>query len=199
MSGAGCFSFWWFACGDLETGQRTSSAIVYIFKHLFKDNDGEPYDCLNYSDDCGGVARSVDAWIAFYALGALLVKAGLEESIDKAYPPSTFMAYLGVQFDTETMEKLVTPEKLDELEPELERFSTFEVVTKSQLQSITHKLLWVSSCVQNSRIFLSRMISEIKRAKKNHHKIRLSNEVKCDIKWWKHFIRNFSGVSPTHS
>ena len=67
-------------------GQRTTSAVVYIFKNTCKDTAGNPFDVLNYSDDFGGVGRSVDAWVAFYALGALLEHIGLEESVDKVAP-----------------------------------------------------------------------------------------------------------------
>ena len=81
-------------------GQRTTSAIVFIFRKLYKDKSGKPYDVLNYSDDVGSAARSIDAWIAFYAFGALFTRVGLEESLDKAFPPSTYMPYLGVQFDS---------------------------------------------------------------------------------------------------
>jgi hypothetical protein len=176
-------------------GQRTTSAVVYIFKKTCKDKAGNPFDALNYSDDFGGVGRSVDAWVAYYALGALLERIGLEESLDKASPPSTSMAYLGVQFDSEKMEKTVTPERILELKEALERFILKEVATKSELQSIAHKLLWVSTCVVNSRIFVSRIISDIKKLEKNHHKIKFSPEVKMDLSWWKHFISKFSGVS----
>ena len=142
-------------------GQRTTSAVVFIFKKSYKDKNGKPFDCLNYSDDFGGVARSVDAWVSFYAMGALLTRIGLEESVDKAFPPSTFMPYLGVQFDTIKMEKTVTPERMQELRTALDHFIVKEVATKSELQSITHRLLWVSTCVTNSRIFVSRLSSEI--------------------------------------
>ena len=47
----------------------------------------------------------------------------------------------------------------------------------------------------NSRIFVSRLISEIKKLKKNHHKIRLSTDVKLDLSWWKYFLKEFAGVS----
>ena len=72
------------------------------------------------------------------------------------------MAYLGVQFDSEKMEKTVTPERILELKEALERFILKEVATKSELQSIAHKLLWASMCVVSSRIFVYCIISDSK-------------------------------------
>ena len=53
-------------------GQKTTTALVYIFKNRGIAFDGIVFDSLNYSDDIGGVDRGVRAWVAFYSFQALL-------------------------------------------------------------------------------------------------------------------------------
>ena len=45
----------------------------------------------------------------------MLQKCGIEESVNKACPPSTIMPFLGVLFNTETMTLEITPERLEEI------------------------------------------------------------------------------------
>ena len=62
--------------------------------------DSKPVHVLNYCDDIGGADRGIRAWRLFYMYQALLTKLGFQESKKKAFPPSTRMPYLGIQFDT---------------------------------------------------------------------------------------------------
>ena len=177
-----------------QAGQRTTSAVVYIFKKNSRELFGQQFNCLNYSDDLAGAEHGVRAQEAFDYMSNLLLKLGLAESADKASPPSTTMEYLGVEFDTVLMEKRVTKARLQELDSALNEWLVKVVATKRELQSILHKLLWVVSCVQNSRVFVSRIIGEIRRLDKNHHRIRLSDEIKKDFRWFKTFLGHFNGV-----
>ena len=74
---------------------------------------------------------------------------------------------------------------------------------KSDLQSILGKLLWVSRTVRFSRVFVSRIIAEIRKLDKQYEKTTLSREIKKDFLWWNTFLEEFSGVeiipSPTVS
>ena len=176
-------------------GQKTTTAVVFIFKRRGIGYDGIEFDCLNYCDDSGGVDKGVRAWVAYYMFRALLTELGLVEAIEKSHPPATQMPYLGIQYCTETMTKTVTPERLIDLEAELDMFCIKTKASKTELESILHKLLWVSVCVKSSRVFVSRIISAMKKLKKNHHKLTLDAEILADIKWWRRFIREYSGVS----
>ena len=40
-------------------GQKTTTALVYIFENRGKKFDGRIFDALNYSDDVGGVERGI--------------------------------------------------------------------------------------------------------------------------------------------
>ena len=93
------------------------------------------------------------------------------------------------------MTKAVTPERLSELETSLDFTLQKKKVTKGDLESLVHKLLWVSTCVKSSRCFVYRILSAMKQLRSRHHHIRLDPDTKADIIWWRRFIRSFSGVS----
>ena len=52
----------------------------------------------------------------------------------------------------------------------------------------------MASCVKNSRVFVSRIITELKKLDKNHHRTKLSDEIRKDFRWFKLFLKSFNGV-----
>ena len=154
-----------------------------------------PFNTLNYSDDFAGAQSSFErAQLSYLAMGNLLKALGLTDSLDKALGPSQVMTYLGIQFDSVKLEISVDPSKCHELKVDLVTWARKTTATKSDLQSILGKLIWVSKAVKFSRVFVSRIINEIKILKNQKDKIRLSNDVKKDFVWWKQFMEVFNGV-----
>ena len=66
-------------------------------------------------DDFAGCETGHRATEAFEALGELLQTLGIEESREKACPPSTTMTFLGVEFDTKMMSMRIDKYKLQEI------------------------------------------------------------------------------------
>ena len=62
------------------------------------------------------------------------------------------------------------------------------------MQSILGKLLWVSKAVRFSRVFVSRIIAEVRKLKSQSDKVILSHEIKKDFLWWDTYLKEFSGV-----
>ena len=177
-----------------QAGQRTTTAVVYIFKKNSAESFAQEMNCLNYCDDMAGAENGEFAWTAYYYMSVLLAELGLVESLDKACPPNTTMEYLGVEFNSVTMEKRVTMARVQELDSALDEWLVKIHATKRELQSILHKLLWIVSCVKNSRLFVSRIIAELRRLDKNHHRVKLSNEIRKDFRWFKCFLQTFNGI-----
>ena len=168
--------------------QRVTTAVSWICSQR-----GQPV--FNYLDDFIGVALPSTAAIAFGDLGDLLFSLGLIESTDKASPPSTRMVCLGVELDTNALTLSVSRERLDELECLLAHWLTKRTTTKSALQSLVGKLVFVSKCVRQSRVFISRILSLLRTIKFNHHHVNLNAEFRKDIRWWCRFLRSYNGVS----
>ena len=70
--------------------QRFTTALAFLFFKL-------GYAAVNYLDDFGGAEVPERAQEAYQALGDLLSQAGIEESVEKACPPSTCSPILGNQ------------------------------------------------------------------------------------------------------
>ena len=168
--------------------QRITNAVCYIC-----EVEGHP--TLSYLDDFIGVATPDIAWQAYNHCGHLLAELGLEETLSKACPPATIQTCLGVQFNTVQMTISVTPSRLTEIETLLVSWSTKKSATKSELQQLVGKLSFISKCVRQSRLFLSRILALLRTLKQNGHRIRLSREFRRDIAWWLRFMRTYNGVS----
>ena len=179
-------------------GQRVTNAVTWIHQRLGLEADPEEmFSSMNYSDDIGGGESSLErADASFKALGELLVELGLEESLDKAHPPSTLMPYLGVQFDTVAMTMSIPPEKLQEVRSEVQLWMKKTTATRKTLQKLLGKLFWVSRCVRFSRGFMARLLSQLKLTNSvaENKKVKLSQDCRSDIYWWDRYLRRFNGV-----
>ena len=89
----------------------------------------------------------------------------------------------------------MTPERLQELETLLLQWTTRRSATKSELQSLVSKLSFVTKCVRQSRLFLSRILALLRLLQHNHYHTKLSKEFHRDVRWWLRFLRTYNGVS----
>ena len=161
--------------------QCITSAVCYICKQ-------SGYDILNYLDDFMGVAPHEHAWTAYHFLGEVLSQLGLRESITKAVAPSTVVTCLDVQFDTVNMSMSVAPFRLAEIISLLASWHLRKSCTKSALQSLVGKLMFVAKCVRQSQIFVSRILDLLRSIKSSTHHVRLTSEFRKDIRWWQIFL-----------
>ena len=179
-------------------GQRVTTAITWVHQRLGLETDEQRlFNSLNYSDDIGGCETNLGrAKQSFTALCTLFEDLGLHESKSKAYPPSTCMPYLGIEFDTVTMRMSIPPEKITEVREEVSLWEKRTTATKKSLQQLLGKLFWVSRCVRFSRGFMGRLLAQLQQM---HHlpdqkRSMLSPGCKQDIRWWCRYLRRFNGV-----
>ena len=180
-------------------GQRVTDGVAWILRRLgLESGDGRQYQVCNYVDDLGGVeSTKVRAKQAYVALGELLEDLGLQESAKKAVPPTTEITYLGVQFNSISMQMAVPPEKLAEIKEEIRRWERKTTITKKELQSLLGKLFWVAKVIRYARAFMGRLLEQLRSVDKIHDskRIKLSEESKRDIRWWNSFLEVFNGIS----
>ena len=70
-----------------------------------------------------------------------------------------------------------------------------KTTTKSALQSLIGKLVFISKYVRQSRVFISRILYLLRKLKFHHHHVHLNAEFRKDIRWWCRFRRSYNGVS----
>ena len=168
--------------------QRSTSAITWILNR-------RGLSTFNYLDDFIGVSPPTLATTHFTELGVLLNQLGLEESVAKSCPPSPIMTCLGVELNTLDLTLSVDSARLVEIESLLYAWLHKRTTTKSSLQSLVGKLVFVSKCVRQSRVFIARILRLLRSVKFNHHHINLNSEFRKDLQWWRRFLRVYNGVS----
>ena len=180
-------------------GQRVTDAVTWILRRLgLEVDDGKPYEACNYVDDIGGVEATKErAMQAFQKLGWLLSDLGLAESKKKAEPPTTQITYLGVQFNSEEMTMSVPPDKITEIKAEIGRWVRRTTITKRELQSLLGKFFWVAKVVKYARAFMGRLLVQLRSlaSHKDSEKVKLTDESRKDILWWRAYLDKFNGIS----
>ena len=165
--------------------QRLSNGIVFAHRTF-------GYWSINYLDDFGSAETKENAQSSYLLLKRILKSIGVDESVEKAVEPTTRMDFLGNLLDTVSMTIEVTPERIAELE---ELFIIWEKKTtfsKKQLQSLIGKLSFITNCVRASRVFMCRLLQQLRNCRENGNPIQ--SELLKDIAWWKCFLPTFNGV-----
>ena len=179
-------------------GQRLTDAVSWIHRRQgLESSEERMFNVVNYSDDLGGVESTMSrATESFNLLGILFKDLGLAESLKKAETPRKQMVYLGVMFDTVSMEMRVPPDKLEEIKSEIKVWARKTMITKKNLQSLLGKLFWVSKVVKYARAFMGRLLQQLRMManSKDHFKVKLSDESRKDLKWWSRYLDHFNGI-----
>ena len=168
--------------------QRTTSAVIYIFTQ-------RGYTADVYLDDFYGAERPDRASHAFRDLQTLFDCLGLQASPEKDCPPATTMICLGVEVDTNAFCLRVPRARLDDLLLELTHWKDRTSYRLKDLQSLLGKLSFITACVKSGRIFMSRLLNNLRVFPSSRRTVPVSHDMKLDIDWWVTFLPLFNGVS----
>lgn len=168
--------------------QRVTTAVARIMEAL-------GFVVANYLDDFAGCEIGLTAEEAFVCLGELLDELGLDESLKKAWSPATWMEFLGVLFDTIRLTLSITPQRLVEIEELVRQWLDKKSANRKQLESLVGKLQFVAKCVPAGRVFISRLLEQLRALTRKEHKFKVSSEMRKDLVWWLECMRCFNGVS----
>ena len=166
---------------------RTTNAIMHMHHE-----DG--YLGTSYLDDLIGVAAASYASDAYQNLGELLQELGLLENFDKACPPSVVQLVLGVEINTVEGTISVTGDRMLEIKDLLSEWEKKTKSSKVELQSLIGKLQFISKCVQQSRIFVNRLLDTL-RTLSDRKSFKIACSFRKDLRWWSKFVDIFNGVS----
>ena len=167
--------------------QHISNAITWIHKQM-------EYYLLNYVDDFVGAEVREIIWQSFMFLKRLLDNLGVEMAKDKMVPPTTKLEFLGILFDSEKMVMEVTPDRLKEIQKELQGWLTRTTASRKEVESLIGKLQFMSKCIKMGRIFMARLISWIRGMDRKKNYV-IPQEARKDIAWWGRFAAGFNGVA----
>ena len=148
---------------------------------------------VNYLDDLGGAKREDRADESFAWLERILNTIGIQEARKKARPPATIAVFLGILFNTISMTLQITTDRLEEIKRILSEWMMKQFMTSTELQSLLGKLNFASNTVHSGRVFVSRLINELRNFSQNRKKV--SVQMRKDIEWWFLFMEHFDGIT----
>ena len=120
---------------------------------------------------------------------------GIPMAPEKTVGPSTTIAFAGIELDSALMQARLPNDKLVKCRALISVFLTRKKVTLKEIQSLTGLLNFACSVVVPGRAFLRRLIDLTIGVRAPHFRIRLSREVKADLRVWQTFLSSFNGRS----
>ena len=168
--------------------QRVSSMIPHIMKQ-------RGYSTVNYIDDLGGVDTPDKASFAFDELGKILSEIGILESVNKATPPLTKLIFLGIQFDSVNQTLSIDMTRVVEIKCTVRQLRDKQIASLHDLKCFVGLLSFAATCVQEGRLFFSRILMVLKDAYHTKNAMKITCEMQKDLVWWETFLTDYNGIS----
>lgn len=167
--------------------QRITSAIRFIaHKHGLLT--------LNYIDDFPGGQLASRAEANTHTFEVILKDSGFEENVGKRCLPDKRMAFKGVMFNLQSHTLEITPDRLQEIQVELDAWLASSHASRHDVQVLVGRLNFVSDCVRAGKVFMARLLAFL-RSTPLRGSIPIPPECKKDIFWWRTFMASYNGVS----
>ena len=167
--------------------QRCSNMVVWIQAQM-------QYFLLNYVDDFLGAEYQDIVHHAHSSLLNTLEGIGLQRSPKKSVPPTQVIEFIGNLFDAKNDTIGVTDSRRAQLHVELNRWRFKPTATRRQLESLVGKLQFVANCLKPGRIFVSRLLNEL-RGMQRGVVYELTENARQDVRWWYLYLPSFKGTS----
>ena len=167
--------------------QRTSNMIAFIFTAM-------TYFVINYVDDYVSADIKDRIKQSHQAFIRLLRDTGASRSEKKSVPPTQILEFVGNLVNADQFTIGVTPERKADIMCELSQWRFKKTTNRKQLERLIGKLQFMSNCIRPGRLFVSRLLEEMK-AMKAGVQYSLNNQARMDIKWWHDFLLEFKGTS----
>ena len=151
--------------------------------------------CIHYLDDFFVVAKTETECKRYVeTIKKLFDFLGIPIALDKLEGPANIIAYLGIQIDSIKNILQVPPDKLSELLSLLNVSVHKKACKKRDLLSLIGKLSFVSKVIKPGRLFLRKLINLSTTVKELHHFVKISEEVRDDLRWWLAALHENKGV-----
>ena len=167
--------------------QRTSEAITHI--HAKKGYFSRPY----LDDFSGAEGTHARADEALGCLQSIMRELGIAEAEHKVCPPAQSMIWLGIQYDTVTMEMSIPPQKLREIGEVVSGWQGRSRATQREMQSLFGLLQFVASVSPPARLFTNRILENLRETPRRGSES-LSLGFRQDLKFFADLLPHYNGV-----
>ena len=152
---------------------------------------------LHYLDDFFTLGRPSSPLCHFYLLTSVCLckRLGLPLYPDKVEGPATCLTILGIELDSNMRQARLPTEKRDRIVALLEEWSTKRFCKMRELESLIGHLHHACKVAPQGRTFLRRMIDLLCAFRLDDHPIRLNQEFRRDLTWWRELFQTWDGLS----
>ncbi|CAJ0946880.1 unnamed protein product [Ranitomeya imitator] len=142
-----------------------------------------------------GPPQSAACSILLHTMERVAKGFGVPLAADKTVGPATTLSFLGIEIDTVAMECRLPDDKLVAFREEVRKACTRRKITLHDLQSLLGKLNFACRIMPMGRAFCRRLSLATVGVKSPLHFIRLTKELKQDLKVWALFLEEYNGKS----
>ena len=154
---------------------------------------------LHYLDDFLGGHRSKEGCMTNMRIFAeTMHELGVPLADEKTEGPSHVLVYLGLELDSIEMVVRIPKEKMQEVVEKINSVIGRQKVSLKIMQSLIGSLNFCCRAITVGRPFCRRLINATCGVKRSHHYVRITQEMKRDLRMWLNFFQNFNGVSVFH-
>lgn len=174
-----------------RTGPMACQRVTNMIRHIHAEMG---YDVRNFVDDFMGIKLLNKVWDSYWALKRLLRDLGASEATDKAVAPTYLVEFLGILFDLLEMTMEIPGDKVQDLLDELQYWLCKGLMTRKQLESLLGKLQFASICIRPGRVFVSRVIGDLRQMGHEPVLWPITTEMKRDLRWWCRALQDRNAV-----
>ncbi|CAJ0966975.1 unnamed protein product [Ranitomeya imitator] len=140
-----------------------------------------------------GPPQSAACSILLHTMERVAKGFGVPLAADKTVGPVTTLSFLGIEIDTVAMECKLPDDKLVAFREEVRKACTRRKITLHDLQSLLGKLNFACRIMPMGRAFCRRLSLATVGVNSPLHFIRLTKELKQDLKVWALFLEEYNG------
>ena len=151
----------------------------------------------NYIDDFIGITPEFLAQNLWGKLQSLVVELGLLPSATPGHlvKPTDCFIGLGIEFNLSLNLRRIPDNKMERANLLLSDWKYKSRASRLEIQQLLGVLNHLSGCILPGRLFVSRMLSDLREAYKiEPRKVELSPGFRKDLKWWEIAMENNNGV-----
>lgn len=185
-----------FGCSiSCATFERFSTFLEFVVRR--RSTVGK---MLHYLDDFlfGGSKGTNHCDIIMGHFDRCMTELGVPIADDKTEGPKTVICFLGIELDSDEMVVRIPMEKVNDISEKINTILQKEKVTVRSMQSLIGVLNFACRAIIPGRPFCRRLINSICGLSKPHYHLRVTKNIKKDLKMWLYFFKNFNGVSVFH-
>ena len=135
--------------------QRMTNLVTFVHASL-------GYFLLNYVDDFVEAESASKIHASHNALVRFMRDTGIQRSERKSVLPAQVIEFVGNLFNTMDFTIGVMPGRKIEILRELEHWRNRAVCNRKQVESLVGKLQFMSNCICPVRLFISRLLAEMR-------------------------------------